>query len=166
LAAPAEAETVAEIARFGVKKLYPPRRSRSFVAGGPAHDQLDDIRVAWVAARTGVWPSTAKLLATRDAKDAMYTDFSLRCPPAFGAGSGERGWQGRRDRGHPPSCWTMPAIEGAVATIDAMAEHRGRQADNPRPDGRSRRAAQADSIRRMRNVATGDDELRFSLVAA
>src|SRR3954462_710052 len=65
LAVLAGAETVTDIALFGVKKLALLRRFRPFADGTPAHDHLGDILaaldpeqfqkcfVAWVAALTG-----------------------------------------------------------------------------------------------------------------
>ena len=114
----AGAETIMDIARFGDRKLAFLRRFLPFSEGTPSHDHLGDILasieaeafqrgfVAWVASLTGV-PSgviavDGKHVAPIEGRQGGGSHgFRLRRAPALGAGPGQGGRQGQRDRRHP-----------------------------------------------------------------
>lgn len=139
LAVLAGAETVADIARFGEKKLALLRRFRPFVHGTPSHDQLGTILasldsqqfqqcfVAWVAAVTG---ASAEVIAIdgkslrrsaqrKGAKAAvhMVSAFAARQRLVLGqVAVAEKA----NEIVAIPLLLDMLAIEGAIVTIDAM----------------------------------------------
>ncbi len=126
LAILAGAETIADIARFGEKKLALLRRFLPFRDGTPAHDHLGDILavldaekfqhcfVSWVSALTGcAWMSSRSMAKPsrrsyqkKGAKDAIHIVSAFAVTPAA------RPWSDRRWRKNPmrlspfPSCST------------------------------------------------------------
>ena len=138
LAVLAGAETITDIARFGEKKLKLLRRFRPFAAGTPAHDHLGDILaaldaeqfqrcfVAWTASLIGAPEGVVAIdgktsRRSKGAREAihMVSAFAarlLRLSKGPGAGSGQGGRQGQRDRRHPQ--------------VAGHAGHRGRRRDH------------------------------------
>jgi predicted transposase YbfD/YdcC len=139
LAVLAGAETVADIARFGDKKLALLRRFRAFTHGTPSHDQLGTILasldgeqfqqcfVAWVAAITG---APAEVIAI-DGKSLRrsYQKKGASAPVHMVSAFAARqrlvlGQVKVADKSNEivaiPRLLDMLAIEGAVVTIDAM----------------------------------------------
>jgi len=139
LAVLAGAETVADIARFGDKKLALLRRFRPFTHGTPSHDQLGTVLasldgeqfqqcfVAWVAAITG---ASAEVIAI-DGKSLRrsYQKKGASAPVHMVSAFATRqrlvlGQVKVADKSNEivaiPRLLDMLAIEGAVVTIDAM----------------------------------------------
>lgn len=139
LAVLAGAETFADIARFGDRKLAFLRRFRPFRDGTPAHDHLGDIFasldaaqfqrcfVAWVGALLG---STAEVIAidgktsrrsagksTGQAAIHMVSAFAARQKLVLGQ---VKVSEKSNEIIAIPQLLAMLAIEGAIVTIDAM----------------------------------------------
>jgi predicted transposase YbfD/YdcC len=139
LAVLAGAETFADIARFGDKKLGLLRRFRPFREGTPAHDHLGDIFasldaehfqrcfVAWVAAQTrvpaGVIAIDGKTLRRSYQKKGgkapihMVSAFAARQRLVLGQ---VKVAEKSNEIVAIPKLLDMLAIEGAIVTIDAM----------------------------------------------
>lgn len=139
LAILAGAETIADIARFGEKKLSLLRRFLPFRDGTPAHDHLGDILaaldpeqfqrcfVSWVSALTGIpadviaidGKTSRRSYQKKGAKDAihMVSAFASRQRLVLGQAK-------VADKSNEiiaiPKLLDMLAIEGAIVTIDAM----------------------------------------------
>jgi predicted transposase YbfD/YdcC len=139
LAVLAGAETVTDIALFGVKKLAFLRRFRPFAGGTPSHDHLGDILaalgpeqfqkcfVAWVAALTGA----PEGLIAIDGKTSRRSAGKRRGQPAihmvsaFAASQrlvlGQVKVAGKSNEIVAiPHLLDLLAIEGAVVSIDAI----------------------------------------------
>ena len=139
LAVLAGAETITDIALFGVKKLALLRRFRPFADGTPAHDHLGDILaaldpeqfqqcfVAWVAALTGA----PEGLIAIDGKTSRGSAGKRRGQPAihmvsaFAASQrlvlGQVKVSGKSNEIVAiPQLLDLLAIEGAVVSIDAI----------------------------------------------
>jgi predicted transposase YbfD/YdcC len=139
LAILAGAETIADIARFGEKKLSLLRRFLPFRDGTPVHDHLGDILavldpeqfqrcfVSWVSALTGIpadviaidGKTSRRSYQKKGAKDAihMVSAFASRQRLVLGQTKVV-------DKSNEiiaiPKLLDMLAIEGAIVTIDAM----------------------------------------------
>lgn len=144
LAVLAGAETVTDIALFGLKKLDLLRRFRPFVHGTPSHDHLGDILamldpekfqqcfVAWVAAITGV---PAGVIAfdgktVRRSFQKKGAKAAIHMVSAFAAGQRLVLGQVKVDEKSNeivaiPKLLDLLVIEGAIVTIDAMGCQRG-----------------------------------------
>lgn len=145
LAVLAGADTITDIAKFGLHKLAFLRRFRPFADGTPAHDHLGDILaaldaeqfqrcfVAWVAARTGVSAEViaidGKTLRRSGSKTSKKKTENLAGPihvvSAFAARQrlvlGQVKVGGKSNEIVAiPKLLALLAIEGAVVTIDAM----------------------------------------------
>ena len=144
LAIVAGAETITDIARFGLLKLPLLRRFRPFEDGTPAHDHLGDILatldteafercfVAWVAAKTGVPAGvvaidgkTVRRSGSKTSKKKKDPKAPIHIVSAFAAR--QRLVLGQvkvAEKSNEivaiPKLLQMLAIEGAVVTIDAM----------------------------------------------
>jgi predicted transposase YbfD/YdcC len=139
LAVLAGAETITDIALFGVKKLALLRRFRPFAGGTPAHDHLGDILaaldpeqfqkcfVAWVAALTGA----PEGLIAIDGKTSRGSAGKRRGQPAIhmvsAFAASQRLVLGQvkvADKSNEivaiPQLLDLLAIEGAVVSIDAI----------------------------------------------
>src|ERR1700676_319989 len=133
------AETFADIARFGEKKIDLLRRFRAFRDGTPSHDHLGDIFatldaqafqrcfVSWVAALTGV---PAEVIAI-DGKTLRrsYQKKGAKAPIHMVSAFAARqrlvlGQVKVADKSNEivaiPALLAMMAMEGAIVTIDAM----------------------------------------------
>jgi len=139
LAVLAGAETFADIARFGEKKLGLLRRLLPFRDGTPAHDHLGDIFaaldaetfqccfVSWVAALTGApadviaidGKTSRRSYQKKGAKEAihMVSAFATRQRLVLGQ---TKVAQKSNEIIAIPKLLGMLAIEGAIVTIDAM----------------------------------------------
>src|ERR1700676_1105541 len=138
------AETFADIARFGEKKIDLLRRFRAFRDGTPSHDHLGDIFatldaqafqrcfVSWVAALTGV---PAEVIAI-DAKTLRrsYQKKGAKAPIHMVSAFAARqrlvlGQVKVADKSNEivaiPALLDMMTIAGAIVTIDAMGCQRG-----------------------------------------
>ena len=144
LAVLAGAETFADIARFGEKKLSLLRRFLPFRDGTPAHDHLGDIFavldaetfqrcfVSWVAALTGTpadviaidGKTSRRSYQRRGAKEAihMVSAFATRQRLVLGQ---TKVAEKSNEIIAIPKLLGMLAIEGAIITIDAMGCQRG-----------------------------------------
>lgn len=144
LAVLAGAETFADIARFGDRKLAFLRRFRPFRDGTPAHDHLGDIFasldaaqfqrcfVAWVAALIGtpaeviaIDGKTSRRSAATSAGRAaihMVSAFAARQRLVLGQ---VKVAEKSNEIIAIPQLLAMLAIEGAIVTIDAMGCQRG-----------------------------------------
>ncbi len=139
LAVLAGAETFVDIALFGSKKLGLLRRFRPFAQGTPAHDHLGDILavldaeqfqhcfVAWVAALTGasdgVIAIDGKTVRRSHHKNSgtaaihMVSAFAARQRLVLGQ---VKVAEKSNEIVAIPKLLDMPAIDGAIITIDAM----------------------------------------------
>lgn len=139
LAVLAGAETFADIARFGEKKLSLLRRFLPFRDGTPAHDHLGDIFavldaetfqrcfVSWVAALTGApadviaidGKTSRRAYQKKGAKEAihMVSAFATRQRLVLGQ---TKVAEKSNEIIAIPKLLGMLAIEGAIVTIDAM----------------------------------------------
>lgn len=139
LAVLAGAETFADIARFGEKKLSLLRRFLPFRDGTPAHDHLGDIFavldaeafqrcfVSWVAALTGApavviaidGKTSRRSYQKKGAKEAihMVSAFATRQRLVLGQ---TKVAEKSNEIVAIPKLLDMLAIEGAIVTIDAM----------------------------------------------
>ena len=139
LAVLAGAETFADIARFGEKKLSLLRRFLPFRDGTPAHDHLGDIFavldaetfqrcfVSWVAALTGAsadviaidGKTSRRSYQKKGAKEAihMVSAFATRQRLVLGQ---TKVAEKSNEIIAIPKLLDMLAIEGAIVTIDAM----------------------------------------------
>jgi predicted transposase YbfD/YdcC len=139
LAVLAGAETFADIARFGEKKLSLLRRFLPFRDGTPAHDHLGDIFavldaetfqrcfVSWVAALTGApadviaidGKTSRRSYQKKGAKEAihMVSAFATRQRLVLGQ---TKVAEKSNEIIAIPKLLGMLAIEGAIVTIDAM----------------------------------------------
>jgi predicted transposase YbfD/YdcC len=144
LAILAGAETIADIARFGVTKLSLLRRFLPFCDGTPAHDHLGDILgtldaeqfqrcfVSWVSALTGIpaaviaidGKTSRRSYQKKGAKDAihMVSAFAVRQRLVLGQ---MKVAEKSNEIIAIPKLLDMLAIEGAIVTIDAMGCQRG-----------------------------------------
>ncbi len=139
LAVLAGAETVADIARFGDKKLALLRRFRAFSHGTPSHDQLGTILasldseqfqrcfVAWVAAVTGApaeviaidGKSLRRSAQKKAGKAAVHMVSAFAARQRLVLGQVEVA-EKANEIVAIPMLLDMLAIEGAIVTIDAM----------------------------------------------
>ena len=136
LAVLAGAETITDIARFGDKKLALLRRFLPYAAGTPAHDHLGDILatldakrfqscfVAWVASLIGI-PEGVVAIDGKTLRRSRGAGAPIHMVSAFAAR--QRLVLGQvkvADEANEiiaiPKLLDMLAIEGAIATIDAM----------------------------------------------
>ena len=144
LAILAGAETIADIARFGEKKLGLLRRFLPFRDGTPSHDHLGDILsvldaeqfqrcfVSWVSALTGVpadviaidGKTSRRSYQKKGAKDAIHivSAFASRQRLVLGQ---TKVAEKSNEIVAIPKLLAMLAIEGAIVTIDAMGCQRG-----------------------------------------
>jgi predicted transposase YbfD/YdcC len=139
LAVLAGAETVTDIALFGVKKLTFLRCFRPFAGGTPAHDHLGDILaaldpgqfqqcfVAWVAALTGAPQGLIAIdgKASRGSASKRRGQPAIHMVSAFAASQrlvlGQVKVAGKSNEIVAiPQLLDLLAIEGAVVSIDAM----------------------------------------------
>lgn len=139
LAVLAGAETVADIARFGEKKLTLLRRFRGFCHGTPSHDQLGTILasldseqfqqcfVAWVATITGApaeviaidGKSLRRSAQKKGGKAAVHMVSAFAARQRLVLGQVEVA-EKANEIVAIPMLLDMLAIEGAIVTIDAM----------------------------------------------
>lgn len=139
LAVLAGAETVADIARFGEKKLTLLRRFRGFCHGTPSHDQLGTILasldseqfqqcfVAWVATVTGApaeviaidGKSLRRSAQKKAGKAAVHMVSAFAARQRLVLGQVEVA-EKANEIVAIPLLLDMLAIEGAIVTIDAM----------------------------------------------
>lgn len=144
LAILAGAETIADIARFGEKKLALLRRFLPFRDGTPAHDHLGDILavldaekfqhcfVSWVSALTGApadviaidGKTSRRSYRKKGAKDAIHivSAFASRQRLVLGQ---TKVAEKSNEIIAIPKLLDMLVIEGAIITIDAMGCQRG-----------------------------------------
>src|SRR5436305_14142516 len=139
LAVLAGAETIVDIARFGDKKIGLLRRFRPFRDGTPAHDHLGDILaaldaeqfqrcfVSWVAALTGMPEGVIAIdgKTVRRSGNKRSGKAAIHMVSAFAAR--QRLVLGQvkvAEKSNEiiaiPKLLEMPAIEGAMVSIDAM----------------------------------------------
>jgi len=144
LAILAGAETIADIARFGEKKLALLRRFLPFRDGTPAHDHLGDILavldaekfqhcfVSWVSALTGVpadviaidGKTSRRSYQKKGAKDAIHTVSAFASRQRLVLGQTKVAEKSNEIIAIP-KLLDMLVIEGAIITIDAMGCQRG-----------------------------------------
>jgi predicted transposase YbfD/YdcC len=144
LAILAGAETIADIARFGEKKLALLRRFLPFRDGTPAHDHLGDILavldaekfqhcfVSWVSALTGApadviaidGKTSRRSYQKKGAKNAIHivSAFASRQRLVLGQ---TKVAEKSNEIIAIPKLLDMLVIEGAIITIDAMGCQRG-----------------------------------------
>jgi hypothetical protein len=142
LAVIAGAETITDIARFGEKKLDLLRRFPPFREGTPSHDHLGDILatldaeafqrcfVAWVASLVGLPEGVVAIDGKTVRRSRGTAQEAIQMVSAFAARQrlvlGQVKVAGKADEIVAiPELLDMPAIDGAVVTIDAMGCQRG-----------------------------------------
>lgn len=138
LAVLAGADTFADIARFGEKKLDLLRRLRPYKDGTPSHDHLGDIFAAldaerfqhcfaaWVACFTGIPEGviaidgkTSRRSRNKGAKAALHTVSAFAASQRLVLGQVKVAEKSNEITAIP-KLLDMLAVEGAVITIDAM----------------------------------------------
>ncbi len=144
LAILAGAETIADIARFGEKKLALLRRFLPFRDGTPAHDHLGDILavldaekfqhcfVSWVSALTGApadviaidGKTSRRSYQKKGAKDAIHIVSAFASRQRFVLGQTKVAEKSNEIIAIP-KLLDMLVIKGAIITIDAMGCQRG-----------------------------------------
>jgi predicted transposase YbfD/YdcC len=167
LAVLAGAETITEIAIFGVKKLDLLRRFRSFRDGTPTHDHLGDILAvldagqfqscfaAWVASITGIPEGVIAIDGKTSRRSGLKNKGKAAIHMVSAFAARQRLVLGQvkvTEKSNEiiaiPKLLDLLTIDGAIVTIDAMgkAGQRFRQAQ---PDGMARRGCQREIAQKI-----------------